>query len=101
MRGAISRMSQGAMTASVLLRMMHKLRPASVRSLRSLSPACPRKPYQRPSALSQAEVSYTYVDSMPCCTPPSVEMQSTVRVCNSTSGLGAVQMSGRMRLWDT
>ena len=39
MRGAISRMSQGAVTVSVLLRMMLRLRPASVRSLRSLSPA--------------------------------------------------------------
>lgn len=39
MRGAISRMSQGAVTFSVLLRMMLRLRPASVRSLRSLSPA--------------------------------------------------------------
>ena len=37
--GAISRMSHGAVTASVLLRMMLRLRPASVRSLRSLSPA--------------------------------------------------------------
>ena len=39
MRGAISRTSQGPVTFSVLLRMMLRLRPASVRSLRSLSPA--------------------------------------------------------------
>ena len=40
MRGAISRSSQGAVTSSVLLRMMARLRPAMSRSLRSLSAAC-------------------------------------------------------------
>jgi hypothetical protein len=39
MRGAISLSSQGAVTSTVLLRMMLRFRPAISRSLRSLSAA--------------------------------------------------------------